>query len=392
MKDGKVGYGIIGIGGMGSYHVKYISELKNAEVVAAYDIDPNAYNRIDEGLRKKIACYDSADKFFSDPNVDIVLIVVPHYDHPDLAIEAMKHGKHIIVEKPIAVHKKEAERLLAEAAKYPNLVKSAMFCMRTVPAHRKLKQLIDSGEIGAIRRVNWIITDWFRTQAYYDSGTWRATWSGEGGGVLLNQCPHQLDMMQWFFGMPSKVMAFAKIGKYHDIEVEDEINAYLEYEDGKTANFVTTTGEAPGTNRLEIAADRGRVIMEGGKINFLRNEVPVSEWIKTDKDGFERPPVWKCEIPIDVDNRPMHQIVSENVANAVLKGEKLIAPLEEGIKGLELGNAMLLSGLTGKIVNLPMDSEEYARLLAGLVANSRKKSTRKIELDASNFTNSFGAK
>ena len=371
MEKSKVNFAIIGIGNMGTAHAMMMEKIGNAELVAVCDKNEKAFDRLPAEIREKVKCYTAADELFKDENVEAVLIAVPHYFHVELALEAMKHGKHVIVEKPISVHKKEAQRLVDAIKDYPDLVISAMFNQRTLPAHRKLKQLIDSGELGRINRVNWIITNWFRTQRYYDSGDWRATWAGEGGGVLLNQCPHQLDLMQWLFGMPELVSAQVKIGKYHDIEVEDEVNAYLEYPNGCVGNFITTTGEAPGTNRLEITAEKGRVILENGEINFTRNEVETSVQIRESEFGFKAPETWECKVNIATESRPMHAVVVENVANAILNGEKLIAPLEEGIRGLELGNAMLLSGLKKKQVTLPIDCAEYAEMLADLCKTSR---------------------
>ena len=329
------------------------------------------------------------EEFLNHPELEAVLVAVPHYDHPDLAIAAMEHGKHVIVEKPIAVHKAEAERLIAAAKKYPELVKSAMFNQRTLAVHRKLKQLIDSGELGTIRRINWTNTNWFRTQRYYDSGDWRATWSGEGGGVLLNQCPHQLDLFQWLFGMPEAVWAYAAIGKYHDIEVEDDVNAFLRYPDGKTANFIASTGEAPGTNRLEIMADRGKVVLEDGKITFKRNEVPTDEFCRNSPSRFDMPATWDCQIPCDKDTMPQHSVIIRNVAAAIRGKEELIAPMEEGINGLELGNAMLLSGLTGETVNLPMDPVRYAAILAQLVASSKRPPKKVVKAAEEDYSASY---
>ena len=388
----KVKFGIIGIGNMGSAHVVNINNLKNCELTAVCDIDPEAFNRIDEGIRSRLQLFTDPEKFLKEAEIDAVMISVPHYSHPDLAILAMRQGKHVIVEKPIAVHKAEAERMIAEAKKYPELKKSAMFNQRTIPAHKKIKQMIDSGELGKIMRVNWIITDRFRSQCYYDSGDWRASWRGEGGGVLLNQCPHQLDLMQWFFGMPCKVRATAKFGKYHDIEVEDEVNAYLEYADGKTGNFIACTGEIPGTNRLEIMAERGRLVYEGGKLEFKRNEVETTEFNRTTDKKFGIPDIWRCEIPVAPPSPAPHKDIVENVANAILHGTPLLAPMEEGINGLELGNAMLLSGWKEETVNLPIDSAEYAARLERLIATSRyqKKAVKKSG-NADGFGSSFGS-
>ena len=384
-----VKFGIIGIGNMGSAHVKHIGELSNTKLTAVCDINPKAFDRIAPETREKIKCFTDSDTFFKEADIDAVLIAVPHYDHPDLAIKAMNAGKHIIVEKPIAVHKAEAERLIAEGAKHPELKQSLMFCQRTIGAHIKLKQLIESGEFGKIRRVNWVITSWFRSQAYYDSGDWRASWRGEGGGVLLNQCPHQLDLWQWLFGMPKIVQAHAKLGKYHDIEVEDEVNAYMEYEDGMVGNFIASTGEMPGENRLVITAEKGKVIYEGGKLTFIRNEIETSEYCRTTKNSFGTADRWTCDIPVSSDGSHQHRNVIENVANAILHGDPLLAPMEEGIRGLELGNAMLLSGLKNKVVTLPMDSAEYAEMLLDLIANSRYKKNAVSGAVTSDMSKSF---
>ena len=388
----KVRFAVIGIGSMGFAHVHNI--LRNSgtcALAAVCDINPAMFGKLAPEQRESIVCYTDSEACFADENVDAVLIATPHCLHVPLAIGAMRHGKHVLVEKPIAVHKLDAERLLAEAAGHPELVKSLMLNQRTLPAHLKVKRLIDSGELGQLRRINWIVTDWFRTQFYYDCGDWRASWRGEGGGVLLNQCPHQLDLMQWFFGMPSQVRCAVKLGKYHDIEVEDEINAYLEYADGKTANFISSTGEAPGLNRLEITGDRGRLTLENGRITFLRNEVSAGEFCRTDKTRFGTPECWQCEIPLKTGGLVGHEAIIVNVAQAILNGAELIAPLEEGIRGLELGNAMLYSGLNDITVELPLDSQRYADMLERLIASSRRapKKADSAELDDSEFAASF---
>ena len=384
-----VKFGIIGTGNMGTGHTNSISQLSNAKLTAVCDINPKAFDRIKPEIREKIKCYTDAETFFKEADIDAVIIAVPHYSHPDLAIMAMQHGKHLIVEKPIAVHKKDAERMIAEAAKHPELKKSLMFNQRTLPAHKKIKQLIDSGELGKINRINWVITDWFRSQKYYDSGDWRASWRGEGGGVLLNQCPHQLDLWQWFFGLPKTVRGVVKFGKYHDIEVEDEVNVYMEYENGTVGNFIASTGEMPGTNRLEIVAERGKLTYERGELLFIRNEIETSDFIKNTDKTFGISDNWKCEIPYYGDIH-QHRNVIENVANAILKDTPLIAPMEEGIRGLELGNSMLLAGLKDKVVTLPMDADEYAAELEKLVATSRyQKKTVAAAANAEDMAKSF---
>ncbi len=382
----QVKIGIIGVGNMGSAHVVSIGQLANAKLTAICDINPEKLKRYNP---KEIQLFTDSKEFFRKADIDAVIVATPHYFHVPLAIEALKNKKHVIVEKPISVHKALAEELVKAAKKYPKLKLAAMFNQRTLPAHRKIKQLIDSGELGEIRRVNWIITDWFRSQAYYDSGDWRASWRGEGGGVLLNQCPHQLDLMQWFFGMPSKVSAVLTLGKYHDIEVEDDVTAVLEYPNGATGVFVATTGEAPGTNRLEIAAERGRLVFEEGKLRFKRNEIPTSKFCRETKTQFDRPETWDIEIPVNNDGSHQHRDIIENFCNAILKGTPLIAPATEGIRGLELGNAMLLSGLKKKTVELPIDAQAFAKIMDKLIAKSRYVKKTVAPSETVDFSKSF---
>ncbi|MBR2642161.1 MAG: Gfo/Idh/MocA family oxidoreductase [Lentisphaeria bacterium] len=385
--------GIVGVGNIGEHHSRNIYESPLCKLTAVCDIDPKAFKRVYAPAQAETKCFTDLDRFLAEGDMDLVNIAVPHYDHPSIAIKAMNAGKHIIVEKPIAVHKAAAEELIREGAKHPELVQSAMFCQREYNAHKVIKRLIDQGELGRITRLNWIITNWFRSQRYYDSGDWRASWRGEGGGVLLNQCPHQLDLMQWFFGMPCKVRAAVKFGKYHDIEVEDEVNAYLEYPDGAVGNFIASTGEMPGTNRLEITAEKGRLVYENGVLEFLRNEQETSVFCRNTESSFGALQPWKCTIPYEPDTISIHRLILENVARAILHGEKLIAPMAEGIRGLELGNAMLLSGWKDCDITLPIDGADFEERLNKLIATSRyQKKTVAAEVDENSMQKSFGNK
>ncbi|MCZ7640695.1 MAG: Gfo/Idh/MocA family oxidoreductase [Verrucomicrobia bacterium] len=222
----------------------------------------------------------------------------PHYQHTTLGIAALEAGRHVMVEKPISVHKADAERLLAAHQRHPQPVFAAMFQLRTEPRYLKIRRLIQGGELGALVRVSWIITDWFRTEVYYASGGWRATWKGEGGGVLLNQCPHNLDILQWLCGMPARVRGFCQLGRYHHIEVEDNVTAYLEWASGATGVFITSTGEAPGTNRFELCGTRGKVVLENNRLTFTRNETDMVEFSRDARTGFARPEVWNIDIPL----------------------------------------------------------------------------------------------
>ena len=265
--------------------------------------------------------------------VDAVIIATPHYQHTTLGIAALNAGVHVMVEKPISAHKADAERLIAAHEQNSKLVFAGMFQMRAEPRYGKIRNLIRSGELGTIVRTSWIMTDWYRTEAYYASGGWRATWKGEGGGVLLNQCLHNLDVMQWLLGMPARVRGFCQLGRFHPIEVEDNATAYFEYANGATGSFITSTGEAPGTNRFEIAGTRGRLLLENERLSLIRNETDMAEFSRQAKLGFAKPDTWNVDIPFH-NAANGHAILMQNFVDAILDGTPLIAP---GRRGNSLG-------------------------------------------------------
>lgn len=371
---------------MGTVHARSIIDGLIPHTTLAAVADPNeaAFRNFSETSR-----FADGSTLIHSGEVDAVLIATPHYEHTTIGIEALKAGLHLLVEKPISVHKADCERLIA-AHTNSSQVFAAMFNQRTDPSYIKLRNLIQTGQIGPIRRINWIITDWFRTQAYYSSGGWRATWAGEGGGVLLNQCPHQLDLWQWIFGMPTKVRAFGRVGRYHDIEVEDDVTAYFEYENGATGIFVTSTGEAPGTNRLEVVGDLGRVVVENGQIEFTRNEVSMKDFCETTPERFSKPPIWNVRIPVAGGTGLQHVGILQNFAGAILDGLPLISPAKEGIHSVELANAMLLSIFEDRTIQLPLDGTEYEVFLKKKIADSRfiKKERVTLALD-DDFAKSF---
>lgn len=367
----KVRIGVIGLGVIGKLHISNILKDELLELTAVCDANSDMAHSL--GQKHNCKWFTDYSELLDSRVCDAVLISTPHYYHTTIGIAALEKGYHVLVEKPISVHKADCEKLIA-AHKDKKLVFAAVFNQRTRGNYRKLRDLVRNGELGEVIRVSWVITNWFRTASYYSSGSWRATWAGEGGGVLLNQCPHQLDLMQWILGMPKKVRGFCSMGRMHDIEVEDEVTAVLEWPNGSTGVFVCSTGEAPGTNRLEIAAERGRVVVEGSKISYLRNEVPVSEAIRT-LDG--PPPAWDITIPPYPDKMPEHAEILRNFAEAILKGVPLVAPAEEGIHSVELANAMLYSHLTAAEVVIPLDGWAYEAKLKELITGSKK--TRKQE-------------
>lgn len=370
---GKVKIGIIGIGNMGSGHSLSIVEGKvpEMELVAVADVRESRREWAKENLPQDITIFEDGDSLIESGCCDGILVAVPHYDHPHFVMKALECGMHVISEKPAGVYTKQV-REMNEAAKKSDKVFAMMFNQRTNHVYRKMKEIVESGKYGQIKRVNWMITDWYRTQAYYNSGGWRATWDGEGGGVLLNQCPHNLDLLQWICGMPVKVHAFCHNGKWHDIEVEDDVTAYLEFENGATGVFVTTTGDAPGTNRFEVTLERGKLICEYENLTFYELEVSEREYCFTATEGFAQPKGQLVELQTDGENL-QHVGVLQAFAGNILRGEDLVARGEEGINGLTLSNAMHLSSWLGKEVTIPFDEDLFLEELNKRRATSKAK-------------------
>lgn len=377
----KVRLGIIGIGNMGSSHAKNIIEGKtpDIELTAVADRKEDRRNWAKETLPESVKIFNEGTELMDSGVCDAVIVAVPHYQHPELTIYGLQHGLHVLCEKPAGVYTKQVREMI-EVSEKSDKVFAMMFNQRTNCVYRKMHELVHSGELGAIKRVNWIITDWYRTQIYYDSGAWRATWNGEGGGVLLNQCPHQLDLLTWICGVPMKVRAFCHEGKWHDIEVEDDVTAYMEFENGATGVFVTTTGDAPGTNRFEIDLEMGKLVCEDDKLILHRLAVNEREFCKTATDGFAKPECTVEEVETDGKNE-QHVGVMNAFANKILGKGELVAPGREGINGLMLSNAMHLSSWTDQTVTLPVDEDKFLELLNARRATSRQKEDKNITFD-----------
>ncbi len=381
----KVRLGIVGLGNIGKFHTGYLLEgkISRCELAAVSD----AYTPSLEAFKAKgIPTFNQCEDMIRSGKIDAIVVATPHFLHTTIGIDALQNGLHTMIEKPISAQKADAERLCAVAKEHPKQVFAGMFQMRVEPRYIKLRELI-SKELGKLVRVNWIITDWFRTEAYYASGGWRATWKGEGGGVLLNQCLHQLDMLQWLCGMPAKVRGFCQLGQFHDIEVEDSVTCYLEWGNGATGVFISSTGEAPGTNRFEIIGTRGKVVLENNKLSFTRNDADMIEFSKTSKSGFAKPEVWNIDIPFDTIGNA-HAVLMQNFVDAILDGTPLLAPGYDGMGSVELANVLLYSSLIQQTVDLPMDSKAWETKLNELIANS-KHEKKVVQTQAEDFTKSF---
>ena len=378
--------GIVGLGNMGKAHLANIraGKVPGMRVTAMCESVGTLPAQL-EGEQP----FTDVSAMIKSGRIDAILICTPHFSHTTIGIEALQNGLHVLVEKPISVHKADCERLIA-AHTDKSKIFAAMFNMRTNACFKKVKDLIDSGELGQIRRVHWEVTNWFRTNYYYATGGWRGTWKGEGGGVLMNQCPHNLDLFQWMFGAPKTVRGFCQFGRFHEIEVEDDVTAVMQYENGTTATFVTSTGEAPGVNKLEISAEMGRLtVTDGAKIHFQRNRQPMSKFCMEAEAAFAMPESWHMEIPV-AESGGQHVEILQNFANAILKGEKLLSPAEEGIHSVELANAILLSTWQDKAIELPMSAADYERILIEKGEASTFQKTKVVaKASADDFAKSF---
>ena len=382
----KVRFGIVGCGNMGAGHAKNFlaNKIKDGVISCVCDKNPDKFEFFREKFGDSIGYFEDAEAMFRSGMCDCVVICTPHYDHPTLAILALELGLHCVVEKPAGVYTLQVKEMLKKAESSDKIL-GIMFNQRTNPAFRKMRDMIAEGSIGEVKRTNWIITDWYRTQHYYDSGDWRATWKGEGGGVLYNQAPHQLDLFQWIVGMmPSKVRAFCHFGKWHDIEVEDDVTCYCEYPNGATGVFVTTTADAPGTNRFEVTGTKGALIFEDNKLYFKELVISEREHCYTCEEGFKRPeakPTVEVEL---VGENSQHSGILSNVAAAILGKEKLFAPASDGIHGVELANAMLLSTWMDAAVEIPFDDELFYEELKKRIAISKPHAVRSTKVEAQN--------
>ena len=374
-----VRFGIIGAGNQGSSYITELfdkGKIENGIVSAVCDNNSSKIEYVKVITKNKDIVYFSDYKEMLDSGLcDAVLVETPHYQHPEIVIECLNRGVHVICEKPAGVYTKQV-REMNEVAKNSNTLFAMMFNQRTNCVYRKMKEIIADGGIGELQRVTWVITNWFRTQNYYDSGSWRATWAGEGGGVLINQCPHQLDLVQWVVGKsPVKVNGFCKYGKWHDIEVEDEVTAYFEYDNGATGMFITTTGECPGSNRFEVSGTKGKLVVDGDTnvLEWYKLAEDSQEFSKFAKSGFTQPKYEKIVVETDGEN-PQHKGIINNFINTLLGREKLFVSGVEGINGVELMNAIELSGWrNGSPVNIPVNEDEYLEELNKKIAVSKVK-------------------
>ncbi len=394
----KVRYGLIGIGAQGGAYAAFLTGKasgfpgmpavecpENCTLGALCDIDPKK----EEFCKTAYADYP----FFTDwkdmvasGTVDAVITTVPHYLHTEMAIYCLEKGMPVLVEKPAGVYAKSVREMNECAANHPDVAFGIMFNQRTNTLYQKIKEIVASGELGEIRRSNWIINTWWRPDSYYRQSDWRATWGGEGGGVLVNQAPHQLDLWQWICGVPSKVYSKIIYGAHRDIVVDNDVTIVTEYPNGATGTFVTCTHDPIGTDRLEIDCDNGKIVVEGSRkatvYRLAKSEKEMNETMSMmdlmkltmgnaagglyTVEEFEYPDRWGVQ----------HTEVMVNFAAHILDKTPLLAPGADGINGVNLANATLLSSWLGKEVSNPVDEDLYLEELNKRIKEEGKFPTR----------------
>ena len=370
MKKTKIG--IIGIGNMGTSHAERIfkGEVPHMELAAVCDVDPARLTWCGEHL-PGIAQFASAEEMINSGLCDSILVAVPHYDHEKYTVEAFEKGLHVYCEKPGAVYTLQGLHMI-EAAKKSGLVFTVGFQQRTNPVFQKIREMVQSGELGHIKKIIWIVTSWYRPQAYHDSSFWRSTWKLEGGGTIVNQNPHNIDLFQWMFGMPDQVLSMVDYGKYYDIEVDDDVNVMMRYKNGTIGLYTTSTGEMPGTNRLEISCDMGKLVYENGELVFWKNEMNEREFNKINTASF--PHIKNEKIVIEVPKLGMqpHNALLENFASAICEGTPLLSPGIECINELTLADAFYYSDWMGQkwIDTNNFDHEGYYKALSEKIRKS----------------------
>jgi len=359
----KIRMGIIGIGNMGSAHANAIfqGKVEGLELSAVCDIDKERLEWAKKTFGQKVSMYSDYHLLIKEGKVDAILIATPHSLHPSMAIDCFAAGLHVLTEKPPGIDILHV-RLMNEAAKKSGKLFGIMYNQRTNPLFAKLKEYVEKGKLGEMKRFVWIINNWYRSQAYYDSGDWRGSWKGEGGGVLINQAYHNLDIWQWITGMPKRVRAFCKYGHYHNITVEDDVTILAEYENKASALFISSTGEYPGSNRIEFSGTKGKAVIEEGILKLYLSDKDEREVCFSSNESFPKMELNYEEFKQDGPENG-HIAILQNFTDAIIHGKPLLAPGYEGIKGLTICNAAYISDWMDCWVDLPLDEELYCRML-----------------------------
>ena len=360
--------GLVGIGMIAENYIRLLHSgaVQGAQVTAlASRNEAKLQAVVQQHALSNVACFPTAEALVRSGCVDAIIICTPHFQHPALAITALHHGVHVLVEKPVAVFGDEAAQLVAESERHPHLVCCVAYCKRTAAPYQKVKALLDSGTLGTLKRALWQATNWYRTDAYHTSSPWRGTYQGEGGGILLNQASHQLDLYLWLCGVPTTAFGFCNKGVGRNIQVENDVTAYFTYPNGATGQFITSSHEYPGTNRLELSGDKAQLILDGEHTLTLRTlETPESVYTKTATAGFGNIP-YQEEVftfaPAAPDDN--WRLLLQNFVDACAGTTAPLCSVQEAAQSIALINALYLSDWQGKPQPVPPDAAAFRTAL-----------------------------
>lgn len=372
--NGKVRAVLIGFGGMGRTYAQmiYAGMVPGMELVGVCCRNASGQTLLENAF-PGVAIYSDADDMAAqEADFDAVIIVTPHTSHVPLGLRFAALGKHLLLDKPAGVRAADVAALEA-LCRDKGVTFGMIFNNRRLPAFRRAKALLESGVLGKLHRAVWVCNSWYRSPAYHRSASWRSSWNGECGGLMLNQNPHYLDMWQWFFGLPDRVWADLQFGRYNDFLVDDAVDIQFSYDNGFHGTFISATGEAPGVNRLEIWGSKGKLTIEDGAKLFLdENELSTEEFGKINQEKFASIPHAQRRVELETVENP-YQEVFENFARHLLYGDALFADGSDGLKTCMLTNAIYVSGWEERRVAVPVEPGRYEE---GLKARQEMENRR----------------
>lgn len=373
----KVRMAIIGIGNMGRTYACNIADgfVEGMELTAVCCRNEEGRRWAKERLGEGLVLVDSTDKLFELEDVfDAVLIVTPHKIHPELTIKAFEKGYHVFCDKPAGITARDARRMI-ESGKRAGKAYAMMFHNRTMPVYEKIKEMLTLGEVGELLRIDYVNTKPYRTKCYHTSSPWRSSFEHEGGGLLINQGQHYLDLWQWLFGMPKRLTATIDYGKYNDFTVDDNCTIYMEFAGGVRGRFFSSTGEPAGEERIEVVGTKAKLVCLDGTLTVSRYERSTKEWYETNTEPFGKLKIEKEVITYEPCKAP-YVVMLQNFSDHLRKGVALIADGYDGYRTLQLSNAAYTSSWLEKEIELPVEETVFAQLLNEAVKKEQEKKSK----------------
>ena len=330
----------------------------DAQVVAVQDINTQRAQAVAAEFGARF--HHDVDALWAE-DADVALILAPHPFHAQMAIAALRAGKHVLVEKPLAVSVAEGDAMVAEAERAGRML-AVCLQQRMRGEVVEARRLIAASFLGRLLRADLLAT-WPRRRAYFELAAWRGTWRGEGGGVLINQGQHDMDLLLHLAGSPARVFAKTPT-RMHEIETEDSVQALLEWENGALGSVHISTVEVDEAQRIELTGTRGRLRLTPGRLVSITNDEDFEDFRAAQGGAFDVPGTGEPRVFEGAGGD--HANLYRDLAEALVGGRPPIASGADALRTLELANAIQLSGRTGREVELPLDREAYSALLESL--------------------------